>query len=129
MLKIVYFLLTVALFAQETDRPLEQQRDSIYNGTYYEMVSIQAVHADGTAARGSIACHGDWWKHQDSKNHTFIGGEWFPFETDSRGVVILNPYVEDFPEDPLDCRAVDRHGHTGKTRFTTPAPHIQIIVR
>lgn len=130
MLKIVFGFLIVALFAQEPVIDLDRQVLSTrpHTGTYLELVEIQAVHRDGTGARGVISCSGSWIKYQDSKNQPIVAGWNLPFKTDSRGLIILNPGIGDFEEEPMRCASEDSHGHLGFTNFQTPTNRVTIIV-
>lgn len=99
--------------------------------TLVNMIEIQAIHfTDGSPARGTISCNGYWIKFQDEKNQPLLEGTGLPFKTDSRGVIIMNPWVGMYDEeDPLICRATDVHGHTGSGMVTMPARKMLIQVR
>lgn len=134
MLKIVFSFLIVALFAQDGDILMQMEREKLTTSRSYpllDMVTIRAIHADGTSARGSINCTGSWEKYGDTgRNNAPLKYGWrLPFKTDSRGAIILNPRTGDFAEDPMYCQAIDKHGHMGETRFTTPTRYQEIIVR
>lgn len=128
MLRIVFSLLTVVLFAQESDvvQQLERERLAVQEPRpFTSMVRVTAVHMDGTPARGSISCTGNWLKFDEKP----VGGWRIPFETDSHGSIILNPWMGDYEEDPLICYATDKHGHQGHVTFTMPSRYAEITVQ
>lgn len=122
------FILTAALCAQtnEVDQ-LQRERYAIRGGTLEEMVVVQAVHEDGTPAKGTIACEGLWRKFDENP----ISGYNLPFVTDSRGVAIFNPWIGMFDNEGNDmtCSATDRHGHKGWASWPMPTSHATITVR
>lgn len=120
-------LLALALFAQSDDiANLQRERYAAQDvHTFMDMVSVQAVHEDGTPARGSISCEGLWTKYDER-----IVAEWnLPFVTDSRGVSIFNPWIGEYTDDVMTCSALDRHGHRGSASWPMPVSHAEIVVR
>jgi hypothetical protein len=87
----------------------------------HAMVTLIAVHRDGTPVRGFIRCLGFWWKHADE--HQVIEGVALPFATDSRGAVIMNPRLAD---KQITCWSEDRgmHGEVTVNLATTSVAHI-----
>jgi SH3-like domain-containing protein len=129
-LAVLVLLTTLTAFAQQPipeEQQLQIDRMRAYGQSPVNMIQIQAVHfADGTPARGIIACNG-WWRKFDEKED---GGWSWPFKTDSRGVIIMNPWVDTYGEDdPLICKATDIHGHTGSASVEMPAQKMLIQVR
>ena len=88
------------LIGQEGD--LEQDYQRAHRGSRLAMLTIIATYADGSPMRGTIACGGWWFKHQDGADHITV--EALPFATDARGAVILNPHLDDAW---LVCEATD----------------------
>lgn len=124
------WFLVLLLAAQEGDvvQIIERERMSAQNQRpFVGMVTVIARHDDGSPARGAISCSGSWFKFQDGPKQD--GGWDLPFETDSRGAVVLNPFVGDYEEDPMICTALDKHGHVGRVSFTMPARQVEIIVK
>lgn len=119
------FLITLLLAPQLPADLLQQERDSALGSRPWSaMLRIRAVHKDGSPARGSISCSGYWHKF-DEKD---LGGWGIPFETDSTGAIVMNPWVGDYEEDLLTCSALDRHNHTGSVSFNMPTNYVEITV-
>jgi hypothetical protein len=81
------------LLAQTAEPTLDQQyRTAIGVGSHHALVTLIAVHTDGTPVRGDIYCAGFWQKYQDlltDEKPKFY--ENLAFKTDSRGAVVMNP--------------------------------------
>ena len=95
----------------------------------YGLVVFIAHHADGTPARGTIACDGLWFKYGDGDDNDIERKlEWaLPFKTDSLGRAIFNPSILD--TSGWACEAVDHHGHRGWYRgdaYDTNIIHIEV---
>lgn len=122
--------LVLLLFAQEADvvQVIDRERMTAQGQLpWVGMITVIARHADGSPARGAISCSGAWFKYQDGPKQD--GGWNHPFETDSRGAIILNPFNGTYEEDPMVCTALDKHGHTGSVSFTMPTERQEIVVR
>jgi len=128
MLKTVCSICLVALFAQRADvvQSLEHDRRAVeqYRPADY-LIELQALHLDGSPARGTIACSGYWRKFDEREE----SGPNLPFATDARGVIILNPWLGTFDDTRMDCTADDAHGHHGVGSFDDGATRGVIYVR
>lgn len=126
--KVVRSFLIPALLLQLpqlSDRELDRERDTARGQRpWVAMVRIRAVHADGSPARGSISCSGYWRKFDETEQ----GGWGIPFETDSTGSIIMNPWLGDYEDDLLVCSALDQHSHTGSVGFNMPTSYVEITV-
>lgn len=124
-------LLLLALVAQQSDvdsvDQLQYEKYAAEGATPFDdMITIQAVHfEDGTPARGTIACNG-WWRKFDE---TQQGDYNLPFKTDSRGVIVMNPWIGQYRYGPMICSALDVHGHTGTGAVKMPTNRMLIQVR
>jgi len=107
--RLTRLLVIIGLLGQSSDDGvLEMERMRMYeSGPYNHLITLIVQHADGSPARGTIACAGEWFKHDDIEARYV---ESLPFATDSRGAAIFNPLITD---SSLSCRANDVHGHTG----------------
>lgn len=85
------FLLLSLLVTQAPD--LERELKATRNGTDHALITIIARHADGRPYRGAIQCSGQWFKHEDGD--VVYSGTALPFQTDSRGAIVMNPKQED----------------------------------
>ena len=70
---------------------LELDRLATVNGSPFAMVTLIALHEDGSPVRGYIRCSGVWTKHQDGQPEEYEWG--MPFKTDMRGAVVMNPHI------------------------------------
>lgn len=124
--KLLTPLLVLLAQVNSGEIDLEQERLRMFNGTEHALVTLIARHADGSLARGTIACQGLWFKYQDKKDEQ--AWDWaLPFKTDSRGAIIMNPHLED---GSMDCTAIDSHLHTGRAQFALePLTTVHITVR
>lgn len=102
-------ILIVALLMQEPDL-IKDYQHAYGNGSELAMVTLIARYPDGSPVRGFIRCAGTWFKHADEER-IFYGPE-LPFQTDSRGAVIMNPSVED---EYIECWSQER-GYYGRVR-------------
>jgi hypothetical protein len=109
-----YALLALLLYASSVDDvDLEwEEKRTHQSQTEHWMITLVAQHADGSPARGTISCEGEWWKHGDDPEGDDPGQliNWQPFKTDSRGAVIFNPLRN---ENYFNCIARDEHEHMG----------------
>jgi hypothetical protein len=87
------------------------------------MVTIVVTHKDGTPMRGYVRCLGWWFKYEDDPNRSFAGDS-FPFATDSRGVVVMNPHLED---EWIHCWADDKGKH-GEVSVSLAGRHVVQMV-
>jgi len=59
-------------------------------GSRSALITILAVYPDGAPVRkATIGCEGYWFKYRDEEDT--VGDEWFAFEVDARGAIVLNP--------------------------------------
>lgn len=93
------------LLAQAPFEPLTLEQDYLRtkSGSGMAMVTLIALHEDGTPLRGYISCAGSWFKHQDGEP-TFYASS-LPFRTDARGAIVMNPSLED---EWIACSATDK---------------------
>lgn len=107
---------------------LQRERNAMRNDTDVTMFVVTAQYADGQPmTHGYIACEGFWHKYEDEKNPR--SGYNIPFEVDSRGGAIFNPWRTD-EEDYITCSATDLTGKRGSVTFEIYLfTHATIIVR
>lgn len=110
------------LLAQAVDGGLQQDYLATRTGSPHALVTIIAVHQDGTPVRGYIQCAGEWFKHADED--TVIWSEALPFKTDSRGAVTFNPRLED---EQILCWCID-NGMRGDIAVNLSGTHIETLV-
>ncbi len=100
-------LLLAAQLGGPVSEQLERERLAAGNGSYRALLTIIAVHEDGTPVRGYIRCSGWWIKYEDDPARTFAG-EALPFKTDSRGAIVMNPHLDD---EDMYCWSTDKGKH------------------
>jgi hypothetical protein len=110
------------LLAQTAEPGLEEEFLNARNGTGTALVTLIAVHMDGTPVRGFIQCAGEWMKYADEED--VLWGVALPFKTDSRGAVVMNPHLE-FEE--IRCWSQDK-GMRGEVTVELSGTHIETIV-
>lgn len=129
-MKNIGVLLLLALVSQQPDEIRELQLDQLRthdNRPIMELISVQAVHEDGSPARGTISCDGLWQKFDEKPTSAWN----YPFKTDSRGVAVFNPWIGMFDDrdGQMHCTSEDIHGHFGTATWSMPASHAEIVVR
>lgn len=103
-------LTLIALMVLGQESSLDEDFRATVNDSRAAMVTLIATYPDGSPARGQIRCAGIWFKHADETE--LLVGEALPFETDSRGAVIVNPHVSD---EWIECWSESR-GYYGRVR-------------
>lgn len=87
---------TLALLAfiaiQEPAIDLEREARALREGSRLALITLIAQYPDGTPHRGVIQCAGSWFKHQEGPVQY---GTSLPFQTDSRGAIVMNPALAD----------------------------------
>lgn len=106
----------VALLALQTPTLADDYRATV-GGSELAMVTLIATYPDGSPVRGVIRCAGTWFKHADEQT-VFFAPE-LPFQTDSRGAVIMNPHLDD---EWIDCWC-EANGYVGRVRVTFSGSH------
>lgn len=115
--------LALLLIGPEPD--LEQDYLATRDGSRLAMVTVICRRADGRPVRGTIQCAGYWFKHQDGEP-VFYGSS-LPFQTDSRGAIVMNPAVAD---EWMTCWCED-HGTRGEVTVEfahDPAQVVEIVI-
>lgn len=116
-------LVLMGLLVQAPAIDLERESLAMRHGSRLAMVTLIASHPDGSPVRGHIQCAGSWFKHEDDNRRVWHGPS-LPFETDSRGAVIMNPALAD---EWIHCWATDR-GRRGDVTVDLAGTHVAHIV-
>lgn len=112
-------LLLVALVLAEPD--LASEWRAMHTTSTKALLTIQAQTPDGVPVRGEIACTGHWYKYQDGPIQ--FSGEALPFQTDSRGAIVMNPSVED---EAITCW-MEHRGQRGTVAINFVADATQVV--
>jgi hypothetical protein len=112
---------TALLLAQMAEPSLETDYLRL-KGSAFALVTLIAVHVDGTPVRGFIRCDGEWFKYADEED--VLWGVALPFKTDARGAVVMNPHLD---IEQLHCWSEDR-GMRGDVTVDLSDTHIETIV-
>lgn len=135
-----HLLVTLVLYAQvHQDVILEleiarRNAERLRPSTTMKMVfTVIAQHADGSPARGTIACDGEWFKMGAGEQDKAGELVWaLPFRTDSRGATIFNPWATDYNDSEgnwffTTCRARTKDGKTGVVNFQPEDAGVYVV--
>lgn len=112
----------VVMLSMAQEPTLEREYASTRKaGSGLALITLIAIHEDGTPVRGFISCSGVWFKHADEQ--TVTQGLSLPFATDARGAIVMNPSLDD---EWIVCRS-EAHGASGRVEVAFDADHPRTV--